>query len=97
MRMQKQIDHETYFLGTSGYDRRLGVVSPLLDHPLTGKAIPIALAFALRACVRACARSCVGAMLPLWLGLAAKSFPMAARCFPLRFRSFPLCFGANQC
>ena len=33
-------------------------MSSSLDHPRTGKSIPIALAFALRACVRACEAVC---------------------------------------
>jgi hypothetical protein len=34
-------------------NRRLGVVSPTLVHPLTGKSISVSVAIALRACVRA--------------------------------------------
>ena len=52
------LDHLSREAGWIIRDRRLGVVSPTLVHPQTGKSISIALAFALRACVRASEAAC---------------------------------------
>ena len=41
-----------------GNNRRLGVVSPALAHPRTGKSISVSVAIALRACVRASEAAC---------------------------------------